>query len=138
MSDTQVLVNAWVQAKKEEQTAIEWRRRCEDSLLSALNIDPALDGTENFEMHGHKVKIVGRMTRKVDSDKLQEIAAQHGLSQHLHALFRWKADINSAAWKAADQSITQPLLGAVTTSPGRPSFSITPTEEQQYALRTTN
>jgi hypothetical protein len=130
MADTEVLVNAWVQAKKEEAERIEWRRRCEDALLKALDIDPALDGTENFEMHGHKVKIVGRMTRKVDSDKLQDIAAEHGLSEHLHALFRWKADINAANWKAADESITTPLLGAVTTSPGRPSFTITPIEEK--------
>jgi hypothetical protein len=124
MSDTLILVNAWVQAKKDEQTAVEWRRRVEDSLLKALSIDHAFDGTENFDMHGHKVKIVGRMTRKVDQERLQELAAQHGLSQHLPALFRWKAEINSTAWKAADPAITQPLLGAVTTSPGRPSFSI--------------
>jgi hypothetical protein len=124
MSDTLILVNAWVQAKKDEQTAVEWRRRVEDSLLKALSIDPAFDGTENFDLHNHKVKIVGRMTRKVDQERLQELAAQHGLSQHLPALFRWKAEINSTAWKAADPAITQPLLGAVTTSPGRPSFSI--------------
>lgn len=125
MSDTQTLINAWVQAKKDEQTAVEWRRRVEDALLKALSLDSAFEGTENFELHGHKVKIVGRMTRKVDQERLQDIAAEHGLSQHLPALFRWKAEINASAWKAADPAITQPLLGAVTTSPGRPSFSIT-------------
>lgn len=125
MADTEILVKAWLQAKKEEQTAIEWRRRVEDSMLKLLNIDAAFEGTENLEMHGHKIKIVGRMTRKVDSDRLQELAAEHGLTQHLPSLFRWSADINMKSWKAADPSITQPLLGAVTTSPGRPSFSIT-------------
>lgn len=125
MADTEILVKAWVQAKKEEQTAIEWRRRVEDDLLKSIGLAPEFEGTENLEMHGHKIKIVGRMTRKVDQERLQELAAQHGLSQHLGALFRWKAEINASAWKAADPAITQPLLGAVTTSPGRPSFSIT-------------
>jgi hypothetical protein len=65
------------------------------------------------------------MNRKVDADKLQELAAEHGLSEHLGSLFRWSADINAAAWKAAAPTITAPLLGAITTTPGRPSFSIT-------------
>jgi hypothetical protein len=29
-----------------------------------------------------------------------------------------------SAWKAADDSITRPLAAAITTKPGRPSFSI--------------
>ena len=32
--------------------------------------------------------------------------------------------INAKAWKACDDSITRPLLLAVTTKPGRPTFSI--------------
>ena len=65
------------------------------------------------------------MNRKVDIEKLQEIAADHDLTEHLSSLFRWKAEINSNKWKEAADSITQPLLGAITTTPGRPSFSIT-------------
>ena len=125
MTDTKTLVEAWVAAKKAETEAVEWRRNVEDTLLKAIGLAPEFEGTENFEIHGHKVKVAGRLSRKVDAERLQEIAAENGLSQHLSALFRWKPEINSAIWKATDPSITQPLLGAVTTSPGRPYFSIT-------------
>ena len=47
---------------------------------------------------------------KVNSDKLQELAAEHGLTDHLPSLFRWKPEINMTVWKAADASITTPLL----------------------------
>ena len=64
------------------------------------------------------------MNRKVDSDKLQELAAENGLTEHLSTLFRWKPDIDAKAWKAADESITRPLMGAITTTPSRASFVI--------------
>ena len=64
------------------------------------------------------------MNRKVDVDLLQEIAAEHGLEDHLGSLFRWKPELNVKAWQQADDSITLPLSGAITTKPGRPSFSI--------------
>ena len=54
-----------------------------------------------------------------------ELAAEAGLSDQLAHLFRWKPELNMSAWKAADESITTPLAGAITAKPGRPSFSIT-------------
>lgn len=124
MANTQFLVQQWIEAKKAENEAIEWRRKTEDYLVRALGLAPQFEGTESYEIDGHKVKVTGRMNRKVDSDRLQEIAAQHGLSHHLPALFRWKPEINQTAWKSADPAITKPLLAAVTTTPGRPSFQI--------------
>jgi hypothetical protein len=84
-----------------------------------------LDGTENRKDGDYAIKIVGRMNRRVDTDKLQQLAAENGLTDHLSTLFRWKAEINSSIWKASDSAITQPLLDAITTTPGRPSFTIT-------------
>jgi hypothetical protein len=124
VDNVELLTTAWLNAKKAETEAIEWRRKTEDSLLKLLGIAEQFEGTENFDIAGHKVKIIGRMSRKVDSDRLQELAAEHGLSSHLPALFRWKPEINATAWKSTDASITNPLLAAVTTTPGRPSFSI--------------
>ena len=71
-------------------------------------------------------EVVGRIDRKVDADKVQELAAEHGLTDHLSTLFRWKPEINMAIWKAADESITKPLAAAITAKPGRPSFTIEP------------
>lgn len=120
------LSQEWLELKEAEKQATERRRLVEDKLLSLLGIPETLDGTENFELgSGYKVKVIGRMVRKVDSEKLQELAAEHGLTEHLSSLFRWSADINSAVWKASSESITKPLLDAITTKAGRPSFTIT-------------
>jgi len=115
----------WLDAKAAETAAVKRRREIEDELIDLLRVNPALDGTENRELDGYAIKVTGRMNRKVDGDRLQEIAAEHSLTDHLSSLFRWKPELDLRAWKSADESITAPLLGAITTTPGRPSFTIT-------------
>lgn len=116
----------WLASKETEKAAIEHRRELEDTMLSLLGVAESLDGTDTFDLDsGYKIKVVGRMNRKVDSDIIQEIAAENGLTAHLQSLFRWKPELNLSAWKSADKSITDVLIGGITTSPGRPSFSIT-------------
>lgn len=118
------LYEQWLLAKQMEAAAIKDRRAIEDQLVKQFAIPETLEGTKNIDEDGFKIKIEGRINRKVNSDKLQQIAAEHGLSEHLSSLFRWKPEINMTAWKAADQSITTPLLDAITASAGRPSFTI--------------
>jgi len=119
------LASAWINAKQAEQIAIENRRRIEDDLVATLGIDEMLDGTRTTDIdNGLQIKIVGRLNRKVDGDRLQEIAAEFGLSHHLSSLFRWKPELNLTAWKAADPFVVKPLSRAITTTPGRPSFNI--------------
>ena len=116
----------WLAAKEAERTATERRRELENHLLSLIGISENWEGTENVETDGgHKIKITGRINRKVDGKRIQEIAAEEGLVEHLSSLFRWKPEINMTAWKSADKSITEPLLGGITTQPGRASFTIT-------------
>jgi hypothetical protein len=119
------LYQQWLDAKAEEKKAMDERRSIEDKLVLSLGIPKTLDGTQNVEADGYKVKIVGRLDRKVNSDKLQDLAAEHGLTEHLSSLFRWKPEINASAWKSADPRITEPLLDAITSTNGRPSFTIT-------------
>ena len=119
------LARRWLEAKEAERVATETRRAIEDWLVKALRAPPDLDGTFNSDVAGYKVKIVGRLNRKIDADKLRELAYEAGLEDHLGSLFRWKPEINAKAWDAAAPSITSPLLGAITTTPGRPSFTIT-------------
>jgi len=120
-----ILYQQWLDAKAAEKKAMDDRRTIEDQLVKALSISKNLDGTQNVQDDGYKIKIVGRLDRKVNSDKLQDLAAEHGLTDHLSSLFRWKPEINASAWKSADPRITEPLLEAITTSNGRPSFTIT-------------
>lgn len=119
------LYQDWLDAKAIEKAAIETRREIEDQLIQQFRVPEAFEGTANHEAEGFKIKIVGRMNRKVDSDKVQEIAAEHGTSEHLASLFRWKPEINVSAWKNTAESITAPLLAGITTTPGRPTITIT-------------
>jgi len=125
MTELSRLSDLWIELKEAERKATEERREVEDTIMSLLNISEGLDGTENRKDGDYAIKIVGRMNRRVDTDKLQQLAAENGLTDHLSTLFRWKAEINSSIWKASDSAITQPLLDAITTTPGRPSFTIT-------------
>lgn len=119
------LYAAWIAAKEAERQATETRRAIEDKILLLTEIPSAFEGAKTVKDDEYKIKVVGRFNRKVDSEKLQDIAAEHGLTNYLPHLFRWSADINKAAWEAADAKITTPLLGAITTTPSRPSFTIT-------------
>ena len=126
MNELDDLSAQWMDAKADEAIAVARRRNIEDRLVELLALDEGKEGTTNARTEqGYAIKVVGRMNRKVDADRLQELAAEHGLSEHLGSLFRWSADINAAAWKSAAPTITAPLLSAITTTPGRPSFSIT-------------
>ncbi len=127
--DLNELAAMWLAAKEAEREAIEDRRRIEDRIKSLVGVAETLEGTEIADPDRYTIKIVGRIDRKVDSDKLQELAAEYGLTDHLSYLFRWKPEINMAAWKAADESITKPLSSAITAKPGRPSFTIIPKEQ---------
>lgn len=128
-SDLNELSQMWIKAKEDEATATADRRKIEDRIKSLCGIAENLEGTETVAPDHFTIKIVGRIDRKVDSDKLQELAAEHGLSEHLSSLFRWKPDLNMAAWKAADESITKPLAAAITAKPSRASFTITSKEK---------
>lgn len=118
----------WIKAKEDEAAAIARRRFLEDEMVHQLAFDLSSDGTTTYKADGYTIKVTGRINRTIDGDKLQEIAFENGLSDHLHSLFRWKPELNMSAWKAADQSITSPLREAITAKNGRPSFSIVPKE----------
>ena len=121
------LYSQWLRAKSDEKYAIERRRQAEDRLLEEFAPEP-FEGVKSISVKGYSLKLTGRMVRKIDPDKLQDLAAESGLSDHLGSLFRWTPSINMAAWKATDKSITNSLLEAITTKEGRPSFSITKEE----------
>lgn len=118
----------WLEAKEAEREAAERRRLIEDELIRQMDIKESDEGVKSIEVDGYTIKATSRLTRKIDSDLLQEIAAENDLTDHLGSLFRWKPELSMKQWKAADPAITQPLSHAITTTPGRPSFSITKKE----------
>ena len=114
----------WLAAKERESQAVAERRMIEDLLVHELKLAESFEGTASREEAGYIVKITARMNRKVDADLVQELAAEHGLSEHLPTLFRWTPELNMKAWKSADETITAALAKAITIKPGRPSFQI--------------
>ena len=119
------LYQRWLDAKKLEAAAVTERRQLEDQMAAEFALPKYLDGTVNHQVDGYKIKMEGRINKKIDADKLQMLAAEAGLSEHHSSLFRWKPEINSKAWNAAAEAVTKPLLDAITSTPGRPTFTIT-------------
>jgi hypothetical protein len=119
------LYQRWLEAKKMETLAIAERRDLEDQMAAQFALPKDLDGTIKIEESGYTIRMEGRINKKIDADKLQVLAAEAGLSEHLSSLFRWKPEINAKAWNAAADAVIQPLLGAITSTAGRPTFTIT-------------
>jgi hypothetical protein len=118
------LAKEWIELKEQERSIIDRRRQVEDALALEYGIREDLDGVSNLDLPGYKIKVTGRMNQKIDPDLLQELAAEAGISHLLTELFRWKAEIVKRKWDGIDPSIASLLQDAITTTPGRPSFSI--------------
>ena len=128
--DLNELAILWLDAKENEATWIDRRRKIEDRIKSLAGVSENLEGTETLSPDFYTIKIVGRLDRKVDADKLQNIAIEHGLTEHLSTLFRWKPEVNMGIWKQTNESITKPLTEAITLKPGRPSVQIIEKEQR--------
>lgn len=121
----------WMEAKEAERSAVEQRRVIEDELLEIMQLDEQSEGVTIIDLADDiKFKVTSRISRRVDADMVQDIAAEHGLNEHLSSLFRWKPEIDAKAWKSTDASITDLLSEAITAKPSRPSFSITLNTEE--------
>ena len=120
----------WLELKQIEAEAAKARREIEDEIFSSMDLSEGGEGSTTIERDGFKVKVTQRLTRSVDADALQEVAAENGLTEHLSSLFRWKPSLDMNRWKATAAEITGPLEAAITTKAGRPSFSIETIEEK--------
>ena len=120
----------WLELKQTEADAAKARREIEDEIFSSMDLSEGREGSTTIESDGFKIKVTQRLTRSVDADALQEVAAENGLTEHLSSLFRWKPSLDMNRWKATAAEITGPLEAAITQKAGRPSFSIETTEEK--------
>lgn len=126
----ELLCRALIEAKAKEDAAIAHRRSLEDELKAELSISDDGEGSETRDLGAYKMKVTRRINRTVDGDKLQQLAAEHGLSEHLSHLFRWRPSINMREWRAADEAITAPLASAITARPGRATINILEIEDE--------
>ena len=128
MNDSQTLESlsaAWEVAKAQEKEAVEQRRMLEDAMASIMGLSPELDGTIAVLAGNSVIKVVGRLSHKVNSEVLDDIIRENGVEEVAHEIFRFKPELNLRAWKQADEASQNMFFEAITTSAGRPSFSIT-------------
>lgn len=130
-ADPESLAIQWQHHKSEETRHQAARREIEDLLAAMYALPADLDETVTQQTKHLTIKMVGRLDRKVDADKVQELAAEHGVEAHLSTLFRWKPELNVRVWSKADDKIRKALESAITTKPGRPSFQITVKSEER-------
>ena len=119
---TQEQAKEWLKLKRAEEKAVEARRALEDEIMNGSDI--ATPRTISEDVDGYKIKIVTKLSKTIDAEKLQDVASDHGLVDFLPRLFRWKPEINKAAWDQADNSIKNVLAEAITAKPARPYFTI--------------
>lgn len=118
------LAAAWIAAKQAETNAIQTRRKLEDRMVSLIGIAETFEGVTTAG-DAYQIKVTSRMTRNVNGDLLQQLVTEAGISPDIVApLFRWKAELNIAAWRQTADNIARALAPAITTNPGRPGFSI--------------
>jgi hypothetical protein len=121
----QQLSAEWVEAKEAERDATERRRLIEDEMVRLLEVQPTDEHTRKVEAKPFTIKIACRISRKVDGDMAQEIAAENDMQDHLALLFRWKPELSMTAWNGVGDNVKQVFARAITATPGRPSFTIT-------------
>ena len=127
--ELQVLASDWLIAKDAEHQAVANRRAIEDRISELLRIDAAADGQSTHKTEAYAVKVTTRLNRKVDSELIQEVAAEHGLSHLLYSVCRWKPELDMKVWKSLEPQAQAVLAKAITTTAGRPSFSIAINQE---------
>jgi len=122
-SETEQLATAWIAAKEAELQAKDTRREIEERLAPLVGVEN-LEGEKSFQRFDFNFKVVTRPIEKIDIVALKKIALRNGTTEHLTKLFRWKAEVNRAAWNATEARITEPFKDAIIKTLGRPSFTI--------------
>ena len=118
------LLVEWRVAKQLEQEAVHRRREIEDQIKTFIGFDESREGNVALPFDGGRVIVTARLDRKVDGTLVRQLARAHNLDEYLHELFRWKAELELRAWKKAPEHITQIFAPAITTKPGRATFSL--------------
>ena len=124
------LLIEWRVSKQLEQEAVLRRRNIEDEIKAAIGFDERREGSETLPFNGGRMVITARLDRKVDGTLVRQLARTHNLDEYLHKLFRWKAELELRAWRKAPEHITQVFAPAITTKPGRATFSLEKGDEQ--------
>ena len=109
----ELLTAEWLVLKREEKTMQARRREVEDELLT--HIAAVKEGTVHINQ---SIKIQFKLTRKVDSDKLDEI--WDTLPENVQDAFEWEAKPVLKNLRKVEGDVR--LDGIIVESTGRPTF----------------
>ena len=118
------LLIEWRVAKQLEQEATLRRRNIEDEIKAVIGFDESREGSETLPFDGGRVVITARLDRKVDGTLARQLATENHLEDWLERIFRWNPELEVRAWKKAPEYVTQAFAPAITTKPGRATFSL--------------
>ena len=124
------LLVEWRVAKQLEQKATHRRREIEDQIKAFIGFDENREGNVALPFDGGRVVVTARLDRKVDAQLARQLAAENHLEDWLDRIFRWKPELEVRAWRKAPEYITQIFAPAITTKPGRATFSLEKGDEQ--------
>ncbi len=117
------LAAAWQSAKADERAANARRMEIEEAIVAAMPV--GVEGTDTAEAGPFKVKVTHKLTRAVDTKALQ--ANWTGLSEAVHDVFNWKADVSLAALRRLQERHPDAYVTAaafITSKPAKPSVSV--------------
>lgn len=123
MKTIQDLVAARIAAKREEDAAVAKRRELDEQISLQLSTGKA-EGTESMKLPdiGAKVTVSYSVTRKVDTEALQE--RWEYLSAEQQAAFKWKADISVAALRKFEGNDLVTVSKFFESKPASPTIKI--------------
>ena len=132
MSDNLTLEQQFLELKAMEAEVKEKRYEVEAKIALAYRYDTLSGKSQKFvtqNTSGEKldVQFTASQVRKVDYEKLREIATQYGIPQtEIERLFRLKAEVNNSEFNALPQANKDILNGAITVQINKPTLKITP------------
>lgn len=119
------LADQWQQYKIIEQTAAANRKAIEQQMQELIDIK--LEGSTTEETDHFEIKVVGKVTRSLDADLLQE--DWQNLPKAVQDCVKWKPQVDTKSLRALEAIDDMTLARYMTTKPAKPSFSIKPRGE---------
>lgn len=123
MKTIQDLVAARIAAKREEDVAVAKRRELDEQISLQLSTGKA-EGTESMKLPdiGAKVTVTYKVTRKVDTEALQN--GWEFLSEDQQAAFKWSADVSVSALRKFNGDDLVKLSKFFESKPASPTIKI--------------
>lgn len=117
----ELLAQAWLDAKAEENAARAKRIEIEEELLAILPCRE--EGSQTIKLeNGMRVVTEGRMTRSIDAKVLQD--DWNDLPAIIQGTFHWKPDLKITCFKSLEDDHKALIAKYVTTKPAKAGVKV--------------